>query len=812
MYNDFIASFIDTRDGWNSVFDLYLLPLKLADGQEINEMPGLLAATAPRRCDRSRSGDLLLALLTLAGTAPVEPGVHEELFEKLVSAYYRTRGTITAGLREAVGQLNEQLTRRNLRERGSSQRLVIVNIAVLRRDILYLAQSGDTHSLLITKDDFTRFSDPESGGRGIGIGRSFNLRFWQARVEKDDLLLFATLPPTGWTAETLSGSTRLTLDQFRRRLMSHSGTEVEAGVIQFKPGEGQVHRLRPRQSLPAPDNVEALPIEPPKREEETFTPPLLDRQHVAAPAPEKDEFPQEETPLPQESGQEEIWSEPRPVAHDEAIYRSAAQEPERTYRSPGDTSADGIYIGDASPRSPSPEPEVTRQPVKLPEIKMPPVNIRKPLASVWRAGKSARRKVDTGSRVAAERLLPDRSTSLSTGAMLFIAIAVPLMIVAIAVTVYLYAPSGRSEQQQAYIAQAIVFLENASAQPDAVLKRNNLDQVITWVDKAEEYGRTNETIEIRRQVRTAIDVMDGVTRLPLEPAIIGGLPSGTRVTRIVASTSEVFLLDAEAGKVLRLLKTATGYELDNRFNCGPGPSGELIISPLVDMQLLPSTSAYSILAVDRAGNLAYCVTGKVPTTVQLPPPDPNWGSISAMTIEKGILYLLDKPNNRIWLYVGDQDFSYSGEPRLFFNDEVPQLFDVVDMAANNEDLYLLHEDGTMTTCIFRSFSFAQTRCSDVTNYNDMRPGRTMSVSRIPDTQFIQMQTTAPPDPSLYILDAAGPTVYHFSLRLNLQNQFSPDPDIQYAQPGKQPGAFTISSNRIIYLAIGNQVYYAPLSY
>jgi hypothetical protein len=65
---------------------------------------------------------------------------------------------------------------------------------------------------------------------------------------------------------------------------------------------------------------------------------------------------------------------------------------------------------------------------------------------------------------------------------------------------------------------------------------------------------------------------------------------------------------------------------------------------------------------------------------------------------------------------------------------------------------------------------------------------------------------------LYLLDAIGPSIYHFSLRLNLQNQFAPDPEIEYSQPGKRPSAFAISSNRILFLAIGNQIYYGNLQY
>jgi hypothetical protein len=805
--------------GLNNVFDLYLLPLKLAGGQEIHEMPGLLVATAPRRCDRSRAADTLMVSLSLTGNAVIEPGMHEEYFQKVVSAYYRTRGTVTAGLRTAVGQLNDQLTRRNLRERGASQLLAVLNIAVLRRDMLYLAQSGATQSLLITKDDFTRFYDADTTGRGLGLSRSFNLRFWQAHIEPGDLLIFAAQPPSSWTAETLAGSVKLTLDQFRRRLLNQAGADVEAGVIQFKPGDGQLHRLKPRQTFTSPEATRAAEDDISPSEDETA---MAAQENLTEVSPVSDDETTEQVEQPLEpdlTGPADILSVPYPVPLDEVLKHPAAQEPEHIFQSPDLPPTTGIYLGDASPRQPAPLTEPAAKPAKgqptrppfkftLPKVNL---NVRKPLANAWRAGKSARRKVDTGGRTVAGRLLPDRSPSLSPGAMLFIAIAIPLLIVASAVTVYFYAPSGRNEQQQAYITQALEFVELATAQSDSTLKRNNWDQVMHWVNKAEEYGSSSETVAIRRQARAALDAMDGVNRLILEPAVIGGFPNTIQISQIVASITEVFVLDAEEGRVLRLFKTAQGYEIDSRFNCGPGPSGTLMISPLVDIELLPSSHPSSVLAVDKTGNLLYCAAGENPTSVQLPVPDPVWGEITTMTIDQGILYLLDRPNNRIWLFVG-QNFTYSSEPRLFFNDEVPQLNDVVDMVANNEDLYLLHENGMMTSCIFRSFSFAQTRCTDPAYYNDQRPGRSLSVKSMPGTQFIQMQTTSPPDPSLYMLDAIGPSIYHFSLRLNLQNQFSPDPEIEYSQPGKRPSAFAISSNRTLYLAIGNQVYYVTLSY
>ena len=76
-----------------------------------------------------------------------------------------------------------------------------------------------------------------------------------------------------------------------------------------------------------------------------------------------------------------------------------------------------------------------------------------------------------------------------------------------------------------------------------------------------------------------------------------------------------------------------------------------------------------------------------------------------------------------------------------------------------------------------------------------------------------MQSTQPPDPSLYLLDPSSQAIYHFSLRLNYQRQLRPDTDLllEASTPEKPATAFTISpDNRITFMALGNQVLYAGM--
>ncbi|MDX1438214.1 MAG: hypothetical protein R3335_15505, partial [Anaerolineales bacterium] len=77
---------------------------------------------------------------------------------------------------------------------------------------------------------------------------------------------------------------------------------------------------------------------------------------------------------------------------------------------------------------------------------------------------------------------------------------------------------------------------------------------------------------------------------------------------------------------------------------------------------------------------------------------------------------------------------------------------------------------------------------------------------MPGATFSKIQFTPPPDPSIYLLDPANQSAYHFSLRLTFQRQFRPEDAV-----GEDTVvAFNVSPNRTIFYAEGNEVYYANL--
>lgn len=777
------------------LFDLNLLPLKLAGGLEQTEIPGLLIASPPRRRERSRAGDVLIVLFSLPGEL-LTAATRLELQERLVAGYYRTRGPVTTGLRVAIDELNHSLLRRNLRTReGAIQGLL--NVAVLRRDVLTLAHAGPTQSFLLHENEVQCFNDPESSGMGLGVSRTFGLRFKQARIQAGDLLVLSASPPTGWKGDSLRGAALLPPEQARARLLALAGENVEAAALLFQAGTGQVNRLG---SSPAAAPAVSQPIE--------SAAPAADPQPAeAAPlAATEPEAPAKERPAV--SAEPAGAPTPAPV---EAVYLGGA---------PGE-SRQPARIPVAAPPRPGAQPAGPSARKRLPAVPPPSFDLRRSLAKIWRAGRRTGRRINRSGKAFAGRLLPAHATQsqgLPHGLMVFIAIAVPIAVVAAAATMYLFAPSGRSEQQKAYLDQAAQYAAQAEQEDNQVLKRNNWSQALHWLDEADRYGKSDEAIALRKQARASLDALDGILRLALQPAVAGGFTSNMQFTRMAASSTDVYLLDAGQGRVVRMFLTGIGYEVDGRFQCGPGPvdnaqagAPSVPVGALIDIALLPPNNNYqaTLMAIDGNGNLLYCKPGGTPKAAALPAPEPAWGTITHMFTDQGLLYVLDKQNNRIWIYVGT-DYKFEAAPRLYFDNDVPVLSDVVDIAVNGEDMYILHDNGQMTTCVFRSFASDLTRCSEKVPFIDQRPGHEAAEVAFPDARFTAMQITRPPDSSLYILDANGPSVYHFSLRLNLRDQYRPDPDESYALPGTLPATFAITSSRVALIAYDYQVFYGGI--
>jgi hypothetical protein len=316
---------------------------------------------------------------------------------------------------------------------------------------------------------------------------------------------------------------------------------------------------------------------------------------------------------------------------------------------------------------------------------------------------------------------------------------------------------------------------------------------------------SDESQELRLQAQGVVDTLDVVERLDFRPAIIDQLDETTQIIRLIARDDGLYMLNGTDGVVGRAVLTDEGYLLDTTFQCGPGPYGGFIIGSLVDIAAMPPGNELkaTILGIDANGNLLHCIPGEIPVATPLEPPDINWGSPTKITVDGNDLYVLDPQTNAVWIYRG---MDVSQAPRLFFDQQIPPLGDAIDLTVNQNDLYLLHEDGHLTSCVYGALSISPTRCKNPEIYTDPRPGR-HSGPFIEDAFFSQIQFSPPPEPSIYMLDPLSQAIYRFSVLLTLDRQFrSKEPLVEFPA-----SAFTVNrNNHAIFMAVGNQVYYAPL--
>ncbi len=773
------------------MFDLILTPLN-----RMPDLPGFQATAAPRRVDRHRASDLLAVCLSSATAQPLTPELAAEAFQRLSEVYYRTGGTVTSAIKEAVEALNENLLARSDR----AAQILTLNLCVMRGSLAYIAHAGPTHTIHLSNGSAADYYDPSSAGRGLGASRSVPLRFFQTTLAEGDGLLLVTDPPESWP-DALAGLSA----RDGAALLARAPEGLRGGLLRFENGSGQV-RSEPLAPAAAPTPAPVVPVpaqSAPGAQSHPAIPPAPARstptEQAATPAPEAESLEPvateseppvtPETPLVTTS----VTSQARRRVQERRAQMAAAAGQAPAAKKPG--------LGGLLHHAPAVSQPTTGAPAG-------PNPLARRIAAFFRRMRKARVRAGRAVGGALPRI-PGAQASMtpSTATLIFIAVAIPIIVTAAATAMYFRA--GASEQRIVYMQQARGFADLAAAQTDNTQRRANWEQVMYWVNKSEEFGQDDESITLRRKAQAAMDSLDGIVRLALAPAFTGVLADSINVTRMAATNNELYLLDATSGRVLRMTRATRSYEYDPNFSCGPGPVGNKIIGPLVGMATLPPNTASkaSVLAVDALGNLLYCKPGETPEAAVLAAPENNWGKITAMALNNGDLYVLDLQNNAVWRFDG-VDYAFSDRPRLFFGNEVPNLADVIDIALYSDDLYLLRSSGQMTVCTYSGFDFSPTRCNDPAPYG-AADGAVQSFS---DAGFLQMVTTQPPDPSLFMLDSKGPAIYHFSLRLNFQREMRQDPEQErdFPLPKKPVTAFAINPNRVVFLAFRNQVVFGAI--
>jgi len=745
--------------------DLLILPLARTAGQEQPSVMGLYVAPPPKKAARFRSRDRLILHLFLDGNAPLPPDQVDQILVNLSKTYFKTAGTVTTALRAAAETLNQYLLDRNIRNSSTGRQAVgYLTQIVLRENRISMAQSGLSHAFLITSASVDHIHDLSLAGNGLGLGRTTHLRFTQQEFQINDALVVSIQAPPSWTLDALRGFQGQGPEGLRRKLLSRSGSDLDSFLVHTQSGTGELRLLRPvKGPKPIPTPLPASALVQETVQETPSSGELHPDREVTEAA-------------------EEIGPAGSPQAAPEQLGSQDTISPQKA--------AGAVAISQAA----APDQIPTETPI-VEESSSP---------DFGQTITNAFAKLYLGIIAFLRGILPDSGIfTLPPSTMAFTAIVVPITIVAVAAFVYFQ--RGREAQYNIHISAAQEAAQIAETKIDPLEQRLAWQTTLLHLDNAEIYMSTDETQVLRSKAQGIVDTLDVIDRLDFRPTIVDQLDETTNIIRLISREDALYLLNGTDCVVGRAVLTDEGYLMDTTFQCGPGPYGGFIIGSLVDIAAIPhgNDTKATILGIDANGNLLRCIPGEIPDATPLEPPDINWGSPTKIAVDGNDLYVLDPQTNAVWIYRG-MDVSQS--PRLFFDQQIPSLGDAIDMVVNQNDLYLLHEDGHLTTCVYGALTTSPTRCKDPEIFTDPRPGR-QSGPYIEDAFFSQIQFSPPPEPSIYLLDPLTRAIYRFSVRLTLDRQFRPNEPL-----GEMPAsAFSVNrGDHAIYMAVGNQVYYAPL--
>jgi hypothetical protein len=779
--------------------DLNILSLYRLNGKEQTNLPGLMAFAPPRRAARGRARESLLVSLLLSGNTPFTAEEYRNLVTNAAAAYHSTGGALTSALRAAAESINRALLERNLSSSGRGQYVIgWLTLASLRESQIILLQCGPTHVLSLSGGSSLHLYDPALSGKGLGISQSISHFYSQIPLQPGDRLLLCPKLPPAWENGLDSDRGLPTLEANRKRMLSLVKEDVSGALIQVTEGTGIINLAldeTPPALPPQPGNAspDAIPL---KLARETDA-----RAEVVERAREEQPSAYAIPPQPAQASEalvEQLASAGMTRQFPPSIPRAKPPEPIMESTLPAEDEEkvgfEPVDISSAARRSPE---EIAQ---RRAEGQRQAARVAVTGIQTWR-----RFTEQVGARIRKflPNLLPggDSDISLPVPAMAFISILIPLLVVTIAVVVYMR--FGRSSQYETYIAQAQVLREQAMSETDPVRQRDAWNNVLQRVVQAESYHVTSDTIAMRQEAQTRLDVLLGITRLNFSPVFSSGI--NAEISRMVASDSDLFMLDATQGSILRAV-VGRNYELDATFDCKPGENGNNTVGSLVDLLVLPklNTLNSSVMGVDAAGNLLYCAPGQVSKAISLTPPSTNWGRVTAMALDGGKLYVLDAPARAVWIYT-ETDGVFNDAPLIFFGVQIPDIQDAIDIAVNGDELYLLHADGRVTYCMHSHLDGVPTRCdSPVTLVNRFPAYDETDV--FAQAHFTQMMLAGLPDSTAILLDADGQSLYRLSSRgFELQGILS-------AAVGNLPtgslSAMTTGPNHILYLALGNQVYVA----
>lgn len=697
--------------------------------------PGAAVEQPPRRPTRGRELDTLYALISPNGPTG-GAALYEQLVRLAAEVYFRSGGSVTSALREAINAVSSQLAETN--RIGGTRYAVNMACAVMREKEVYLARAGAGVFLLRQTDSFSTYPDDLTDTAHTALGQTANADIRLARCEIapghvlilcDSALARAGREPL----QTAMGN--IGLPAIVDGLKPLAGRDAQAMIIQFATVDTpNPAPPPPRKSTPAPRSTQtaaALPATAPDpavvQAAAATTPPTAPPEIPTVTAPPAAEIMPDGTPVP------------APIV-------AAEQAPDSAPDSAAPESASIPAKRVSTPASPQAKP-ITAKPAP---IKRAALGLGTALGGV---GKGMGRALD--------RMLPEAEEGgprIPVMLAAVLAILVPVIVVFVVVALQLsqfdltqFEQTVREVEEAARAAE-VIPLEDEQAARTAWLG------VIQRVDLVEESsGRTGDPtlIRIRARAQAILDRFDKVTRRT--PTTLRNYGQNARlIGPVIRGGADVYILDANRSAVFRDTLNNESKSLITRNTQPVIQQGQAVgafsVRTLIDMLWMAEGGiqrANVLAALDSQGILVTYSPTFSPATAQRLAGSDLWERPVSVQTWRGNLYLLDVGANQIWRYrpVGN---AYPNPPEEYFEgDDKPDLTGATDFGIDSTgNVYVLFSDGTLkryTSGVLQRFAL-----------NGLPTGGLKSGVAL----YVDSDS---PLPAIYILDAADQAVYQVTL-------------------------------------------------
>jgi hypothetical protein len=627
--------------------------VSIEGGSRYGRPRGTLVDERSSRLARGRDRGSLYVLVEVLGHTADRDIVADQLAEVIRDAYFGGRGSVTAGLQNAILQANSLLFDHNRNALPGEKQTAGISCLVLRTSPhrsadaegdMFIAQAGPAAVFLLHEGEVTRFPEispwldglplEDSDAAALGERRDTNVALYHAQIRIHDTILLvesdlaSNVPPQQW----LDILNRASAEAIAETLLEASKGHGRSALVLRLHGEGA--------ELPTPQ-----PTEP-----------------TSAGA----------TPQPAIGEKITSWLDQLRLGERLRVAGNALVVALSSL-----WGAMLTVLRRMTPGPPGPQQTRGRQTPAVKESKRIPK-------------KKRRERARTG--VENERL-----QKLLIG----VAIAIPLIVAAIVVVTYLQRDRVQDAELETLWLEANRRWEQALQPADEATTRTLLTEAQGYLDQLLEYEPEHaEAVNLRQSIEVRLDELNHVERL----SWIGELKTYTAnadLSRVVVEGMHIFVMDRQAGKVyhhrldefqqslqpdsLDVVLLSKGDQIEN-----------VLVSDLVDMVWMPvgnNRQTANLVILESGGALLEY--------------DPSTAELAALNVAAaetwqyprlvgsyyGRFYVLDPTANKIWRYSPTLD-GYSNPPDDWLESEV-DLLGVVDMAIG-DSIYLLYADGRIS--------------------------------------------------------------------------------------------------------------------